>query len=128
MKTPQSSESLAETLPIGSIGRLFERMNCFYGARFADMWVLLTEFSRQLEWLVNGRLERLAPEEWKDILTAAFRREVPRVAMGLDGGMVLLGARTSRFTKREMSDFLEFLHSAVAERGVVIAPPVPEVA
>ncbi|MDR3158596.1 MAG: recombination protein NinB [Zoogloeaceae bacterium] len=94
----------------------------------AAMWALLGEFSRKLEWPVNGRLEKLAPEEWKDILTAAFRREVTRVAMGLDGGMVLLGARTSKFTKREMSDFLEFLHSVATERGVVIEPPVLEAA
>ncbi|MDR2365848.1 MAG: recombination protein NinB [Zoogloeaceae bacterium] len=86
----------------------------------AAMWALLSEFSEQLDWPVNGRMEKLEAEEWKAILTAAFRQETARLAMGLNGGVVMLGARTSRFTKREMSEFLEFLHSVAAERGVVL--------
>jgi hypothetical protein len=85
----------------------------------AAMWALLTEFSEQLAWPVNGTPTRLEPEDWKAILTAAFRREV-RVAEGINGGQVMLGASTSRMTKREFSEFLEFMHSIAAERGVVL--------
>jgi hypothetical protein len=87
----------------------------------AMLWVLLEQFSRQITWPVNGAQEALTPEEWKDILSAAFRAETyqPRVSPGLyGGGMVMLGQRTSRFSKREFSDFIEFIHVVAAERGV----------
>jgi len=87
----------------------------------AAQWPILEAFSRQLSWPVNGAQEALTAEEWKDILTAAFRAETyqPRVAPGLyGGGMVLLGQRTSRFSKKEFSEWLEFLHAVAVERGV----------
>jgi hypothetical protein len=85
----------------------------------AAQWPILEAFSEQLQWPVNGKLTTLTKEEWKDILTAAFRKET-RVAMGLDGGFVMLGQRTSKFGKREFSDWLEFLHATAAERGVAV--------
>lgn len=84
----------------------------------AAQWPILQAFADQLKWPVNGSMESLTADEWKDILTAAFRRETVRVAMGLDGGMVMLGARTSKMGKREFSEWLEFLHSTAALRGV----------
>ena len=84
----------------------------------AAQWPILQAFADQLKWPVNGSMESLTAEEWKDILTAAFKRETVRVAMGLDGGMVMLGARTSQMGKREFSEWLEFLHSTAALRGV----------
>lgn len=86
----------------------------------AAMWPILEAFAQQLEWPVNGRMTRLTSAEWKDILSAAFRKEQARVAMGLDGGLVMLGQRTSKFSKREFSEWLEFLHATAADRGVVV--------
>lgn len=87
----------------------------------AAMWALLEEFSQQLQWPVNGQMVRLSSEDWKDLLTAGFRKETqPRLAAGIDGGIVMLGQRTSKFSKREMSEFLEFLHYIAADRGVVL--------
>lgn len=86
----------------------------------AAMWVYLQAFSEQLMWPVNGQMTRLEPEEFKQILSAAFRQENVRLAQGLDGGMVMLGARTSKFSVREMSEFLEFLQATAAARGVEI--------
>jgi hypothetical protein len=57
-------------------------------AQNSAMWPILEAFAEQLEWPVNGVMTRIAAEDWKDILTCAFRREQPRVAMGIDGGMV----------------------------------------
>lgn len=84
----------------------------------AAQWPILQAFADQLQWPINGQMSWLTPDEWKDILTAAFRRETVRVAMGLDGGMVMLGARTSKFSKKEFSEWLEFLHATAALRGV----------
>lgn len=86
----------------------------------ALLWVLLTEFSRQLEWPVNGRMTKLSPDEWKTILSAAFSRESQRVAMGIDGGMVMLGMRTSQMGKRQFAEFIEFIGSVAADRGVTL--------
>lgn len=83
-------------------------------------WPILQAFSEQLLWPVNGEKVKMSPEEWKDVLTAAFRQERPRLAMGLDGGVVMLGQRTSKFGKKEFSDWLEFLHAAAAQRGIII--------
>jgi hypothetical protein len=84
----------------------------------ADQWPYLEAFANQLQWPVNGKLELISADDWKDILTCAFKNEQVRIAQGLDGGMVLLGQRTSKFGKREFSDWLEFLHATAADRGV----------
>ncbi|MES2942900.1 MAG: recombination protein NinB [Pseudomonadota bacterium] len=84
----------------------------------ALLWSLLTAFSEQLEWPVNGKMCKLEPDEWKDLLSAAFKNETQRVAMGINGGMVILGMRTSKMSKRQFSEFLEFIHSIAADRGV----------
>lgn len=88
----------------------------------AAQWPILTAFSEQLLWPVNGERVRMSPDEWKDVLTAAFMREQVRVAHGLDGGVVMLGLRTSEFGKRVFSDWIEFLHATAATRGVVVYP------
>lgn len=86
----------------------------------AAMWPILQAFADQLQWPVNGAMVWMTRDEWKDVLSAAFKRESVRVAMGLDGGMVMLGSRTSKFSVREMSDFIEFLHATAAARDVDI--------
>ena len=92
----------------------------------ALMWVWLTAFSRRLLWPVNGQMVKLEPGEWKDILTAAFRQEVPRIAMGLSGGMVMLGCSTRAMSKREFSGFADFIGATAADRGVDLSEPGPE--
>lgn len=81
-------------------------------------WPLLQAFADQLQWPINGRMEWLTPDEWKDVLTCAFRREAVRVAMGLDGGMVMLGSRTSKFSKAQFSEWLEFLYATAIDREI----------
>lgn len=80
----------------------------------AAQWPILEEFARQKQWPVNGSLCWLTKEEWKDILTAAFKKEQVRLAQGIDGGVVMLGKRTSKFKKAEFSEWLEYLHYCAA--------------
>lgn len=82
------------------------------------MWPLLTEFSKQLEWPINGRMTKIDADDFKDILSAAFKGETVRLAMGLNGGVVLLGQRTSKFTKAQFSEWIEFLYATAADRDV----------
>lgn len=84
----------------------------------AMLWSLLDAFSSQVKWPVNGAMIYMTPEDWKDVLSAAFKKETLRIAQGFDGSLVMLGLRTSKMTKREFSDFLEFILAAGAYRGV----------
>lgn len=86
----------------------------------AAQWPYLDAFSKQLKWPVNGAMVVMTPEEWKDVLTAAFQGETVRLAMGLAGGVVMLGLRTSKMGKRRFSEWLEFLIATAALRGVVV--------
>lgn len=86
----------------------------------AAMWPILQAFADQLQWPVNGAMVWMTPDEWKDVLSAAYKRESVRVAMGMDGGVVMLGQRTSKFTKAEFSDWIEFLYATAAARGVIL--------
>ena len=82
------------------------------------MWVLLTAFAEQLQWPVNGKMVNLSPEEFKEILTAAFDQEEVRLASGLEGGVVMLGQRTSKYSTKKMSEFIEFLYATGTDRDV----------
>lgn len=70
-------------------------------------------------WFINGAKTRMSAEEWKDVLTAAFEGETsPRLAMGLNGGVVMLGRRTSKYNKARFSEWLDWLNAASVEMGV----------
>ena len=84
----------------------------------AAQWPYLAGFSEQLQWPVDGEMVYMTPDEWKDVLTAAFKGETVRLARGLNGGVVMLGLRTSEFGKREFSEWYEFLMATAADRGV----------
>lgn len=86
----------------------------------AAQWPILEAFAEQLQWPVNGAMVNLSAEEWKDVLTAAFQGETVRLAMGLNGGVVMLGLRTSQMGKRRFSEWLDFLNATAALRGVVV--------
>ena len=75
----------------------------------AKLWAVLTDISRQVEWHVDGRMQKLEPEDWKDILSAGVKKS-QRVAAGIEGGFVMLGQRTSKL--------IEFALWFGAEHGV----------
>jgi hypothetical protein len=83
-------------------------------------WPILEAFSKQLKWPVNGRMVYMDKNDWKDVLTAAFKREHVRIAQGLEGGVVLLGMKTSKMKKDQFSEWLDFLKATAAMRGVDI--------
>ncbi len=86
----------------------------------AAQFPYLAGFSEQLLWPVNGVMMKLDPLEWKDILTCAFEGDVnPRLAQGFDGGVVMLGKRTSKFGKKKFSEWYEWLQAAAALKGII---------
>lgn len=81
------------------------------------MWAMLHDVSEQVVW--HG--QKLAPEDWKDMATAALKRQ--RVVPGLDGGFVVLGQRTSKMSKADMSELIDFLEAFGAQQGVRFTAP-----
>lgn len=82
----------------------------------AAQWPILQAFADQKQLVINGKLEWVTPEDWKDVLTAVHKADM-RVAV-FDGRMILLGQRTSKFTKNTFSEWLEFLHATAAEMDI----------
>ncbi len=83
----------------------------------ALMWVLLGEIAKQLEWPVNGKTQKLTAEDWKDILSSGLHKE-QRIAQGVEGGFVLLGLRTSKMTKAQMGELIEFIYWFGADKDI----------
>lgn len=76
------------------------------------LWALLTDVSQQVDWY--GR--KLAPQEWKDVFTAAMKKQ--DVVPGIEGGFVVLGRSTSNMTKAEMNDLQEIISAFGAQHDV----------
>jgi NinB protein len=81
------------------------------------LWAMLTDVSRQVDW--HG--QRLTKEEWKDVFTAALKRQ--KVVPGIDGGFVVLGSSTSRMTVAEMGDLMTLMEAFGAQQGVKFTAP-----
>ena len=78
----------------------------------ARLWAMLTDVSNQVVW--HGHT--LTPEEWKCVMTAAMKKQ--RVVPGVDGGFVVIGARTSKMGVREMGELMELVEAFGAQQGV----------
>jgi hypothetical protein len=78
----------------------------------ALMWCLLGELAEQVDWYG----QKLTAENWKDVLTAALKKQ--EVVPGIEGGFVVLGTSTRKMTKLEMSELIDFIYHFGAEKGV----------
>ena len=78
----------------------------------ARLWAMLTDVSNQVDWYG----QTLTPEEWKCVLTAAMKKQ--KVVPGIDGGFVVIGARTSKMGVREMGELMELIEAFGAQQGV----------
>ena len=87
-------------------------------------WPILSAWSKQKQWPINGAMCYLTKEEWKDVLTACFEGETtPRISPGLHGGMVMLGRRTSKYGKAKFSEWIDWLLAASSEMNIKIPAP-----
>jgi hypothetical protein len=65
------------------------------------MWANLEDIAQQVVWYGV----KLTKDEWKDVLTAALKKQ--KVVPGIEGGFVVIGARTSKMTVPEMTELIE---------------------
>lgn len=87
------------------------------GEQNSRMWAMLSDISRAKP---DGR--RHTPEVWKQLAMHACGHTV-QFEMGLDGQPFPTGFHSSRLTKAQMSELLEFLAAYGAEKGVVWSEP-----
>lgn len=78
----------------------------------ALLWSLLSEVSRAKP---DGRTH--TPDVWKCLFMQACGHAV-QFEVGLDGAPFPLGFRSSRLTKDQMTDLIEFILHYCAEKGV----------
>lgn len=82
------------------------------GAQNDRMWAMISDISRAKP---EGRTH--TPEVWKGLFMQACGHAVQFVN-GLDGNPFPVGFRSSRLTKEQMSDLLEFIAAYGAQHGV----------
>ena len=79
----------------------------------AKLWAMLTEVSAQVNW--HG--QKLSPEDWKHVFSAALSQQ--RVVPNIDNsGFVVLGQSTSKMSVRQMVDMIELIHAFGAQHDV----------
>jgi hypothetical protein len=76
------------------------------------MWANLEDIAQQVVWYGV----KLTKDEWKDVLTAALKKQ--KVVPGLEGGFVVIGARTSKMTVAEMTELIELSTAFGTQQGV----------
>ena len=80
----------------------------------ALLWSLLSEVSRAKP---DGRTH--TPDVWKSLFMSACGHAV-QFETGLDGAPFPLGFRSSRLTKEQMSELIEFILQYCAEREISV--------
>jgi hypothetical protein len=76
------------------------------------MWANLEDIAQQVVWYGV----KLTKDEWKDVLTAALKKQ--KVVPGIEGGFVVIGARTSKMTVPEMTELIELSTAFGTQQGV----------
>jgi hypothetical protein len=108
----QQAHKLVEAAPIGAV--LTIKPASRTSDQNAKLWTLLSDISRAMP---GGR--KHTPEVWKELFCHACGHAV-QFEMGLNGQPFPVGFRTSRMSKAEMSDLIEFIHAWAAEQGITL--------
>lgn len=82
----------------------------------AAQWPYLTGFAQQKQLCINGVMQWVADEDWKDVLTGCWQGEM-RMAV-FDGKVIMLPQRTRKMGKSVFSTWMEFLVAMAAQSGV----------
>jgi NinB protein len=90
----------------------------------ARLHAVISDIAEQKEW--DG--QKLDVEVWKRLLVGAFCRangQSVQIYRAIDGnGLEMVYRRTSRMSKQEMSELIEYVTSWALEQGVILHDPV----
>jgi hypothetical protein len=83
------------------------------------LWAMLTDVARQATWAGKKR----TTEEWKDLFTGAVKSAAGglEAVPGLEGGLMILGLRTSEMSVAEMADLQTYIEAWGANNGVTFS-------
>ena len=81
-------------------------------AQNARLWAMLSDISRAKP---DGR--SMTPDLWKAVFLQALGHE-QQFLMGLDGNPFPMGFRSSKLSKEQMSDLIEYIQAYAAQHGV----------
>lgn len=84
----------------------------------AAQWPYLEAFAKQKQICINGEMQWVTAEDWKDVLTGCWNGEMRMAAF--DGKIIMLPQRTSKMGKRVFSTWMEFLVAMSVTSGVVV--------
>ena len=101
-----AEDGLAVT--IGEVNRTLEQ-NC-------AQWPYLEGFAKTTELCINGAMQWVTADDWKDVLTGCYNGEMRMAAF--DGKVIMLPQRTSGMGKRVFSTWMEYLAAMAAQCGV----------
>ena len=76
------------------------------------MWANLEDIAQQVVWYG----QKLDKQEWKDVLTAGLKKQ--KIVPGIEGGFVVIGARTSKMSIAEMNELIELAVMFGTQQGV----------
>ena len=76
------------------------------------MWANLEDIAQQVVWY-GVKLDK---QEWKDVLTAGLKKQ--KIVPGIEGGFVVIGARTSKMSIAEMNELIELSVMFGTQQGV----------
>lgn len=82
----------------------------------AAQWPYLAGFAAQKQLCINGVMQWVTDDDWKDTLTACWNGEMRMAAF--DGKVIMLPQRTSQMGKKVFSTWMEFLVAMAAQSGV----------
>lgn len=84
----------------------------------AAQWPYLEAFAKQKQLCINGEMQWVTSDDWKDVLTGCWNGEMRMAAF--DGKVIMLPQRTSKMGKKAFSTWLEFLIAISVMSGVVV--------
>ena len=82
----------------------------------AAQWPYLAGFAAQKQLCINGVMQTVTDDDWKDVLTATWNGEM-RMAV-FDNKIIMLPQRTSKMGKRVFSEWMEYLVAMAAQTGI----------
>ena len=86
----------------------------------AAQWPYLEAFAKQKQLCINGEMQWVTADDWKDVLTGCWNGEMRMAAF--DGKVIMLPQRTSKMGKGAFSTWLEFLIAMSVTSGVDVYP------
>ena len=109
-KQRQLAKNLIDSAPSDAVVNIQEKRRSLDAN--ARMWAMLSDISRAKP---EGRCH--TPDVWKALMMKACGHAVQFV-VGIDGEPFPVGFRSSRLTKPQMSDLIEFIYAYGAEHKI----------